>query len=315
MRNSNITTASNATTLPTTSESSVMPDISLVGVAAIWGINIPLMKIGLEQVEPFFFNGVRLTISTAVLASFALLERRRGLRPNADLKRSSVFVYGLLIGALYQVLFLCGVERTTSGNTALIIATVPMWTALLARVFLRETLSWLSWCGLFLSLTGTIIVAFEKGDVTLESSKLRGNAIVLAAALVWAIGTVYSRPLLKKISPMQLSAASSAIGLPVHLVLAAQCLPKDFSVLASASLWMIIVYSGSLSSGLSQPMWNFGVRHAGAAHAAIVQNLIPVVAIVVAWLARGEIATPNQFVGGALILGGLATMRIGRRIV
>ena len=278
----------------------------------IWGVNIPIMKNGLEAVDPFFFNGVRLTISAITLVGFAWNERRRGILPSSDFDRRHLLVYGLLVGAAYQVLFLLGIKATTSGNVALIIATVPMWTALLARVFLGETLRVISWCGLVISLIGTIIVAWQKGDVEIGTSNLRGNLMILAAALVWSSGTVYSRPLLKKISPMQLSASSAAVSLPVHLFLAMKLVPENLPALRMPGLWAILIFSGVLSSGLSQPMWNFGVRHAGAAHAAIVQNLIPVIAIVAAWMARGEQPTSEQVLGGILILSGLATMRIGR---
>ena len=59
-------------------------------------------------------------------------------------------------------------------------------------------------------------------------------------------------------------------------------------------------------------MWNYGVRHAGAAHAAIIQNVIPLIAILAAWITRGETATAAQLFGGALILGGLIMMRTAR---
>jgi drug/metabolite transporter (DMT)-like permease len=60
-------------------------------------------------------------------------------------------------------------------------------------------------------------------------------------------------------------------------------------------------------------MWSFGVKHAGAAHATMFQNLSPIVAIVSAWLMLGEPLNPAQAVGGALILGGLLIMRSGRK--
>jgi len=285
-----------------------------MGVAVIWGVNIPIMKNGLEQVDPFFFNGVRLTISALTLLGFAWNERRRGVFPNSELNRLHLLVYGLMVGAAYQVLFLLGIAKTTSGNVALIIATVPMWTALLARVFLGETLRVISWCGLVISLVGTIIVARQTGVTPRGSATLSGNLMILGAALVWASGTVYSRPLLRQISPMQLSASSAAISIPVHLFLAAEFVPKDLPALRIPSLWLILIYSGVLSSGLSQPMWNFGVRHAGAAHAAVVQNAIPLIAITAAWVARGEQPTGAQVIGGLLILSGVAAMRFGRRL-
>ena len=114
------------------------PDVSLCGVAVIWGINIPVMKIGLEQVDVYVFNAIRLTISVSVLAVFAWRERRRNASARLGVSFRSVLLYSAMVSVTYQLLFLLGIARTTAGNTALIIATVPIWTALLARLFLGE---------------------------------------------------------------------------------------------------------------------------------------------------------------------------------
>ncbi|MCA9265036.1 MAG: DMT family transporter [Planctomycetales bacterium] len=292
--------------------SAVWPDVSLFSVAVIWGVNIPIMKNGLDHLDLYVFNAFRLAVSATVLAAFAVRARWRGSVPGPGIRWRHVATYAVLVGAVYQVLFLFGISRTTSGNTALIIATVPMWTALLARLFLREQLRWLAWSGLAVALVGTIIVALQKGDVAVGTEHLIGNMFVLASALVWSAGTVYSRPLLRDLSPMRLAASAAVTGIPVHLILAVGRYQESFAELKSVGLWMIILYSGVLSAGLAQPMWHYGVRHAGAAHAAIIQNLIPLVAIVSAWLTRGEVITVPQMIGGVLILGGLLAMRSGR---
>lgn len=292
---------------------SLLPDVALLGVATFWGLNIPLMKIGLDEVNIYVFNAVRLTLSAVVLLAFAGFERKRN--PNhrkMNVRWHAILLYGLLVGALYQVLFLLGISRTTSGNTALIIATVPMWTALLAKFFLGERLRIISWLGLLVGVTGTVIVALQKDDITADRSHLLGNVTVLAAAVVWSAGTVYSRPLLKQITPLQLASASAVISVPIHICVACWWGDVSHQSVPAWPIWLIILYSGSLSSGLSQPMWHYGVRHAGASHASGVQNLIPLIAILAAWGIRGEAATPAQILGGALILGGLVTMRFGR---
>lgn len=291
----------------------IWADTSLVGVALIWGINIPIMKNGLEQIDIFVFNAIRLTVSAAALALFAWSERRRRTRSSSGVKTRQILIYALMISAVYQLLFLVGIAYTTSGNTALIIATVPMWTALLSRLFLGERLQRLAWWGLVIALIGTAIVALQKGDVAAGSEHLLGNVVVLGSALLWAGGTVYSRPLLTQISPMQLSAAAAVIALPFHLLFAAGKYEASLPALRDVNLWLIILYSGILSSGLALPMWNYGVRHAGPSHAAIIQNLVPLFAIIAAWLARGEAVTVPQMIGGVLILGGLVTMRMSRR--
>ena len=292
---------------------SLWPDASLIGVALIWGINIPFMKIGLEQVDTFVFNAIRLVISSIVLGAFAIRERRRGIVPKPGLSKKSVLIYALIVSAVYQLFFLLGIARTASGNTALIFATVPMWTALLARFFLNEKLRKLAWCGLAIALVGTVIVALQNDNVSAGKEYLIGNLCVLAATLAWSAGTVYSRPMLKLISPMQLSASAAVLALPLHLMFAAGRYSESTAALKSANLWLIIIYSGVLSTGLALPMWNYGVRHAGAAHASIVQNMVPLVAIVAAWISRGETVTAGQVFGGALIVGGLVIMRTARQ--
>lgn len=292
--------------------STIWPDISLVGVALIWGINIPVMKNGLDQVDVYVFNAIRLMISVFVLAVFAIRERRRGVLPSPGLKKRSVVIYAVIVSGLYQLVFLLGIARTASTNTALIISTIPIWTALLARIFLSEYLSKFAWLGLLTALGGTVVVAVQKGAISIGSEHFVGNLCILAAALLWAMGTVYSRPLLKQISPMQLSAWSAAIGLPLHLAVAAGCSTTGFSGFSSLTMWLILIYSGALSTGLALPMWSFGVRHAGAAHAAIIQNLVPLVAVIAAWVFRGEVLTIPQLIGGTLIIGGLVIMRSTR---
>ena len=307
----------NPVKIPLASESSdagaaMWSDVSLLCVAIIWGINIPIMKIGLDHLNIYVFNALRLAISAGVLVVLAWKELRNGFLPAGGISWKEVLIYALLASGFYQLLFLLGIARTTSGNTALIMATVPMWTALLARVFIGESIQRLAWIGLCIALAGTMIVGVETGNISAGRDHLWGNLLILIASLVWSGGTVYSRPLLRRISPLQLSAVASVAVLPIHLLAAAGHYQESLGELQSPQLWLILLYSGILSSGLALPLWNVGVRHAGAAHAAVIQNLIPLIAIFAAWISRGEIATMAQLLGGSLILGGLVLMRRGR---
>lgn len=287
-------------------------DTALIAVALIWGINIPVMKVGLNDVDVFVFNAIRLTISAIVLTTFALRERRSGVAPSPGISRRKILIFGIVISGIYQLLFLLGLDRTTSGNTALIMATIPLWTAVLARTFIGETLRRSAWLGLLVALVGTLVVVLPDGKISTSREQLVGNLLILASALAWAGGTVYSRPLLKQISPLQLSASASVIGLPIHLLCAASRSDDNLAALQSGQLWVILLYAGVLSSGLALPLWNFGVRQAGASHAAAIQNLVPLIAVAAAWMMLDDVVTGPQLVGGVLILGGLMTMRFNR---
>ena len=311
-------------------------DLSLLLVALVWGVNIPVMKVALLRIDGYKFNAIRLIVSSAVLLYFARREFVRGIRPTATLSIRNVLIYAFTVSVAYQLLFLLAVSRATSGDVALIMATVPMWTAIGARVFLKEILPWLAWGGLIVAFAGTMIVTLQKTPTSTAVShaanaaaltnvnahrvtqRLTGNIFALSAALAWAGGTVFSRPLLGKISPMQLSASSATIGLPIHiaiaLMLGQDSMAETAEAIRNPSVVVCVLYSGTLSTGLALAMWSYGVKYAGAAHAAMIQNLTPIVAMAAAGLWLGERINMPQALGGAMIIGGLFIMRTSRRV-
>ena len=291
--------------------SSFWSDLSLLGVVVIWGVNLPVMKVGLSHVEPFAFNASRLFLSAIVLGVFALLERTSIPMDRPRDAKKQILLYALTTSGLYQLIFLLAVTRTASGNGSLIMATVPMWTAILAWLWLGETLSKMARWGLAIAFLGTMIVALEKG-IRADRTELAGNFLFLLAALLWAWGTVQSRTVLKFISPMRLSAVSTAMMLPLHLAFGGWTIPTLLPKLGLREVWIPLLYAGVLSTGFALPMWNYGVRHAGAAHAAVFQNLVPIVAIASAWVVRGEPVTQYQIIGGVLIISGLVLVRRGK---
>jgi drug/metabolite transporter (DMT)-like permease len=198
--------------------------------------------------------------------------------------------------------------------------TVPLWTAIGARILLREILERRAWTGLLVAFGGTVLVTLSGSaentaageDSVADQQRIAGNIIALLAALAWSGGTILSRPLLKTITPLQLAALSTAICLPMHLGIAWQSLPNGIALLSSVPLALCLLYSGVLSTGLAMPLWSYGVKYAGAAHATMFQNLSPIVAVVSAWLILGESLSIAQAVGGSLILEGLFIMRRAR---
>lgn len=320
-----------------TGEVGLLAELSLVSVALIWGINIPVMKIALSQrINPFAFNAIRLVFSAVVLVFFAIRSAPKEEFQRLILRWKPAVAYAMLVSVLYQLLFLLAVSGTTSVNTALIMATVPLWTATGARVFLGERLHRAAWGGMYLAFAGTALVAVaneshaepgtaetqavdsvqsppsareERVSTWVFSGQFYGNLCALAAAVAWAAGTILGRPLLRSIRPMSLSAFSAVFGLPIHLVIAGSLLSEGLRMSMQLQTAGCILYSGLLSTGLALPMWNYGVQHAGPAHAAMFQNLAPLTAIVVGWMVLSESVSTAHLLGGTLIIGGLSIMR------
>lgn len=303
-------------------------DLALAVTAFFWGVNVPVMVLGVHAVDPFTFNALRLLLSTIVLGICAYFEttsstkshsehgtdeKGNGGKSKSEFKYPSIariLLFCFLSGFLYQFTFLLGVSRTSAGNTALLLSSMPMWASLLAFLFLNERLSGRGWIGLAFALFGTLLITIQKSEF---SNSIVGNLLVLAAAWLWATSTVASRPLLNSIPPIRLAFWACATTLPIHLAIAWKPLWEDLGKFSDLKLLTALLYSGICSTGLAYALWNYGVKQIGASHAAIFQNLVPFIALLASWILLGDSATTWQLLGGLLILVGLFTMRSSRK--
>lgn len=287
-------------------------DLGLLLVVLIWGTNFPVIKIALEPMHPFVVNALRFLFSAVVLAGLAAYEARaqRG-QFVASIRRHwrQVLLLGLLGYAAYQVCFIIGVNLTSAGSAALIISSAPTWTAVIARLMGLERLPLSAWGGLGLALTGTALVVVG-GSADFSGDSLGGNLLLLGGAVLWALYTVLSRPLMDAGLPATgLAFSGIVVALPVLLPLGLSAAGEVDWAEVDLAVWGAIFYSGALSTGLAYALWNAGVRAVGPSQAAIYNNLVPVVALAVGFVLLGEAVTLFQVLGGGLIIGGLLLMR------
>jgi len=276
---------------------------------------MPIMKFALGRIDEYLFNALRLTLSAIVLGictwgqKASVIDRTAGAKP-LKLQLCYVVLFAFMTGFAYQVLFLLGIDSTSAGNTAIIMSAIPMWTAILAMVLLKERLSQLAWVGLTIALFGTLVVTLSKTDPSSASvNTVTGNLLVSAAAFSWALASVVSRPMLQNTSPVALAFCSVGGALPLHFWIARQAIGETWQVFSDPWLMSALLYSGIFSTGLAYAFWNYGVKHLGPSHAASFQNLVPLIALFAGWILIGEVPFALQLLGGALIITGLIVMR------
>lgn len=287
----------------------------LMATALMWGTNILVFKSSISDFNPWVFNAFRLAFAALTLGILAILEAVFWPRPPATepVRWWRVLAFSFLSGFLYLVIFVKGIELTTAGNTALILASMPMWTATLSYYFLNERLPQVTWLGLLVTFVGTFIVTTQgSGEVSYESRFFLGNLYMLLAAMAWAAGTVMSRPILQTISPLRLAFISCLLTTPLHWWVAAAAIPSSWPQALEPKTLTAIIYSGVFSTGVAYATWHAGVRAVGGSHAAVYQNVVTLVAVVGGWLVLREQATLAQVLGGALTIAGLYLMRRGR---
>lgn len=301
-------------------------DLCLLVTALLWGINIPVVKFAASNMDPLAFNALRMVLSTLTLGLILWLEiiasRGNGTHPAHQQQSPNLFkrnvllqvvAFSLLSGLLYPIAFMHGIDRTTAGNTALLLASMPMWTALLSMIFLSERLVRLTWIGLIVTFVGTALIIRAKGSIDLSGVYLLGNFLILLGAMVWAAATVVSTPILKYLSPLKLAFVSAFLTTPIHLVMNHGTIADQWHILRRLDVLGSLLFSGILSTGVAYATWHYGVRKLGGSHAAAYQNLVTMVAVVISWVVLAEPVLYLQIIGGAIAIVGLFILRQGRR--
>jgi drug/metabolite transporter (DMT)-like permease len=221
---------------------------------------------------------------------------------------------GILGNVVYQGFFIFGIERTLAGNASLILATTPVWTMALSTLRGHERVRAYVWIGGFGTLVGMALVVLGSGVGTgFRSSTIRGDFLIVGAALTWSLYTVGCRGMIRRYGSLAVTAWTLGVG-SIALVLAG-VLPLVRTPLAtvSAVAWTGVFYSGVLGIGFAYVLWYRGVQSLGNARTAVYSNLVPVVALVVAWIWIDEVPGGLQVLGAAVIIGGLSLARFRGR--
>jgi drug/metabolite transporter (DMT)-like permease len=295
-----------------------LTDLSLVLVAAIWGLNFTVVKnVTSGALQPIEFAALRF-----MLAALFLLPLLRSLTPAERAVPSGdwwkIAGLGFIGNTCYQVMFAISIVNTSPTNAALILATSPIFIALIGAIFRLEKLQGLAWLGILLSFAGIAIVIL--GNASTESSTiaphpLPGDLLALGAALMWALYTLLAAPLLKRHAPLKLTALTVAIGMiPLFLLALPTFFTTDWANVGPSG-WLGVLYSGALVIAVGYVLWNRGVQQVGPARTAVYANLNPVLAAIFAWLFRGDPLTVYHVIGAIVILTGITLTRLGRRPV
>jgi drug/metabolite transporter (DMT)-like permease len=275
----------------------------------IWGSNFTAIKYSLEDLLPLSFNALRFTIASLAMLIVALMSRDSFKIAPGDGWR--LFALGLLGNTFYQSLFITGMAHTRAGNAALVLATTPLFTAILGRLRKHEYFTSRGVAGLLLAFAGIVlIITSGRGQLTIGETIL-GDSLLLATTVCWSLYTVGSRRLVHKYGSIKTTTVMMTSGTPfLLLVCTPSLLRQDWSRVRPIA-WAGVVYSGLFAIALAYIIWNHGVRKIGSTRTAIYSNITPIVAILVAWLALGEAPTIGQVAGAIVIFAGIYLVRHG----
>jgi len=275
-------------------------------VVFIWGANFVVMKIVFAHINPLAFNAVRMSLAALVLLGFLLI--REGWQPLPRRDWLKLVALGLLGNMLYQIPFTLGLRLTTPENSSLLIATIPVWSALLVAALGWERVTRRIWAGIILSFMGVVFVTLASPSsrgFSLDNAGLWGDLLTLGAAACWAGYTAFSKEMLQRYSPLRVSTLALVTGVSGLWVVSLPAVVTADWGDAPLWIWGAALYSGLFPIALAYVIWAAGVKRVGAARTAIYNNLVPVVTFLIAYFALQQPVAPLQLLGGAVVLAGV----------
>jgi drug/metabolite transporter (DMT)-like permease len=280
-------------------------------LSAIWGSTWLAIKIGLEDLPPLTFAGVRFALAALLLGAVVLFRRTRLPRSGRDW---ALLAYtGLLTITINYALVFWGEQYISSGLAALLSATVPLFGLPLAHRYLSaEPLTRAKVAGVLLGLVGVSVVF--SGELSTGGPRaLYASAGIIVAALAAAHAGVLVKARGTHIEPSVLAGVQMAGGcLPLLLAgLASEGNPMRFHWTSTAVL--ALAYLTVVGSVLAFLMYYWLIRHTAVTGVLMIPLVTPLVAVLVGVIFGGEVVGWHTALGGGGIIGGVALAVLSRR--
>ncbi|MDR1934186.1 MAG: DMT family transporter [Candidatus Accumulibacter sp.] len=290
----------------------VLAECMLLLVTVMWGMNPPVIKLGLQHIPPLPYNVARMLVGSvvAVLVLWLSGRYRRPTRGDAwRFMRASIFGF-----FLFQILFAEGIDRTTAGNAAFMCCLLPLFVLLINRICGFDTIGRAVLIGIACSMAGIVLIVLGAGrELSMAGKHLFGALLLLGSQAGYAYYTVFSRELLDRYSTYQVTASLMVITTVLLLLVSLPAMRGVAWPDLPAQAWGSIAFSGVFGLCLANFLWIWGAGVIGTARASVFNNLTPVFAVVVAYFLLGETFGVLQAAGAALVMGGVyVTRRRGR---
>lgn len=277
----------------------------LLLMAFFWGGTFIAGRLLAGEVLPFSAAFLRFTIASVVLLLISL--RTYGSLP--PVKRADLLPL-LLLGAsgifAYNAFFFKGLETVEAGRAAVIIANNPIFIALFAALFFRESLNVRKIVGILLSIFGAVVV-ITKGDMSalLSSGIGSGEWLIFGCVASWVTYSLVGRKVLNSFTPLISVTYSALIG--TLMLFPAACAEGMLDHLADypPSAWGSLFYLGLCGTVLGFVWYYQGIQKIGSSRAGQFINFVPVSAVLLAVTVLNEPLTWSLLIGLLLVSGGV----------
>lgn len=252
--------------------------LSIVFVMILWGFNVVAIKVIVEEFPAVTITSLRIFVA-AIVVWLVLLFQRNIRLPN---KKEFLFIlFATFTGVVGHHYFLSvGLTQTTASNSGLILGTVPLATAILAAIILKEKLTTLRIIGLFIGVTGvTITVLQNTGDAF---SINRGDVYIALAVLSQALSFIFIKQTSDTMKASLITGYMFLIGSFSLFLISLVIEPNSLHLLkgGSTTAWVAFFLSGVFATGVGHYLYNNAIPNIGPGKVSIFNNMTPFFALV-----------------------------------
>jgi len=275
----------------------------LILLTLVWGINWPIMKIGVTEFPPLSFRALCMWLGTPVLA-LVLVVQRVPFRVGREHWRE------LLLLATFNMFFWHGliivaVQSLSSGRAAILGYTMPMFSAVLGAWVFGDRLSKRAWGGVAAASLGVVLLLWH--ELSNLSGKPVGVLLALGAASTWALGTQMLRRTTMPVPTLAISFWMTVLTTGVMTVLAT-VLEREQWQTPAASTWGAIAFNAVLVFGFAQVAWFYLARSLPPVASTLSVMMIPVLGVFSGAVGLGEVLHWQDWMAVALMMVSIAAV-------
>lgn len=271
-----------------------MPYLVFIGCCAIWGSTFLAIRIGNEAVPPVWAATLRLALAAPLLAALVIATGQRF--PRGPALRGALLFGFFNFGANLSLLY-WGERVVPSGIAAVLYATVPLSTALIAAALRVERLVARKVVAAVVAILGVAIVF--AGELKLDVP-LEGLLAVFLAATAASLSSVFLKQ-----APQPSAIAANAVGAAAGAVVCAAvslAIGEDHALPSTGAGWWPIVYLTLAGSLGAYVLYTWLVQHWPVTNANMIGVVVPVIAVILGAVAKQEQRSPESYVGAAVVL-------------
>ena len=285
--------------------------IAYLVVCVFWGSTYLAIKVGVMELPPFLFAGLRFLVAGLILLAIA-----RALGDPLPHRRSdwrTLAIVGLMLLAGGNAFVVWSEQYITSGVASIFVVTVAIWTAFFDAIIPGGAgeLNWRVIAGLLLGFLGTVLLVGAT-PAEILAADLRGPLALTFASCSWSLGSVYAKRHPTETSPYVSAAVQMIVGGTVVALVG--------SALGEWKLWHLsarglgaFAYLVVFGSILGYSAYAYALRYASATVVGTYAYVNPVIAVLLGWWLLHEPVTGRTFIAMALILGAVLWIQFSHK--